>query len=74
MIYWEGLIEKARLITIVPVSFFSHAVESSHSEKIGQLLELDRGEKVENSIKCKELRKKDEKVTKERNFGITAVH
>ncbi len=43
--YWEGLIEKARLIIIVPVSYCSHAVESSHSAKIGQLLELDRVEK-----------------------------
>ena len=28
--------------TIVPVSYYSNAIKSSHSAKIGQILELDR--------------------------------
>jgi hypothetical protein len=45
--------EKARIIKIVPVSHCSHAVESSHSAKIEQLLESAQ---VEKSLKQSRMR------------------
>ena len=35
-------LRRHKQFTIVPVSYYSHAVEYSHSAKIGQLLESDR--------------------------------